>query len=46
MYRPTESPIDSNEELEANVHKLVEELEDYEDVLRVWTTLDMPEGLS
>ncbi|EIM90450.1 YebC-like protein [Stereum hirsutum FP-91666 SS1] len=44
IYTPSEGPVETDEEMETNIGKLIEELEEYEDTLRVWTTLDSNEA--
>lgn len=40
IYAPTEASESTDEELESRVGEMVYELEENEDILRVWTTLD------
>lgn len=46
IYTPSEDSVEADEELRANIEKLIEELEDWEDTLRVWTTLDSDKVVS
>ena len=40
IYAPTDASESTYEELETRVGEMVYELEENEDILRVWTTLD------
>ena len=40
IYIPTEGPEDLDKELTNDIGEMVEALEENEDTLRVWTTLD------
>lgn len=44
IYTPSEGAVETDEEMESNIGKLVDELEEYDDTLRVWTTLDSNEA--